>query len=365
MSIIEAIILGIVQGLTEFLPISSSGHIELGKAILGVESADDITFTLLVHAATALSILVVFWKDIKELFFSIFSFQWNENTQYIAKIALSMLPAAFVGLFFEDQLNELFDGEIILVGCCLIATGFILFLTQLERKHRRSVNFLDAIIIGLAQAVAILPGISRSGSTISTALALGIEKEKATRFSFLMVLGLIAGASAAVNRLFDQDKSQSSGYYVGSENAEPAQIDGPPNQSPVNQFGVQQQTIVYGPQELGILYEIKAHYTRPTMAQEQQERLLQKATRYQADYLIFTLDTEQHSNLISRILSAGMSKLILQNITTPVAEWQHTPPFLYVGFDHAKGSETLSQYFKTKTNNQGEYGVVLCCRSAM
>lgn len=111
--------------------------------------------------------------------------------------------------------------------------------------------------------------------------------------------------------------------------------------------------------ELGILYEIKAHYTRPTMAQEQQERLLQKATRYQADYLIFTLDTEQHSNLISRILSAGMSKLILQNITTPVAEWQHTPPFLYVGFDHAKGSETLSQYFKTKTNNQGEYGVVL------
>ena len=195
MSIIEAIILGIVQGLTEFLPISSSGHIELGKAILGVESADDITFTLLVHAATALSILVVFWKDIKELFFSIFSFQWNENTQYSAKIALSMLPAAFVGLFFEDQLNELFDGEIILVGCCLIATGFILFLTQLERKHRRSVNFLDAIIIGLAQAVAILPGISRSGSTISTALALGIEKEKATRFSFLMVLGLIAGAS--------------------------------------------------------------------------------------------------------------------------------------------------------------------------
>ncbi|MCE2596132.1 substrate-binding domain-containing protein [Motilimonas cestriensis] len=111
--------------------------------------------------------------------------------------------------------------------------------------------------------------------------------------------------------------------------------------------------------ELNIQYEIKTHYTRPSMAQEQQERLLNKATRYRADYIIFTLDTIKHSELISRILKVGMSKLILQNITTPVLQWQDTPPFLYVGFDHVKGSQTLSHYFKEKTHKQGEYGVVL------
>ncbi len=195
MSIIEAIILGIVQGLTEFLPVSSSGHIELGKAILGVEGAGDLTFSVLLHGATVLSIIVIFRKDLAELFSSLFSFEWNENTQYIAKLALSMIPIGLVGVFFKDELEALFSGRVALVGCCLILTGGILFLTTLERKERKEVTFKDAIIIGLAQAVAVLPGISRSGSTISTALALGVAREKATRFSFLMVLAPILGAT--------------------------------------------------------------------------------------------------------------------------------------------------------------------------
>ncbi len=195
MSLIEAILLGILQGLTEFLPVSSSGHIELGKAFLDVKGADDVTFTLLVHGATVLSILVVFREDILNLLKAFFSFQWNEDTQYIAKIALSMIPILIIGIFFEDWVDGFFGGNLTLVGICLICTGGILLLTTIEREPRREVTFKDAIIIGLMQAVAILPGISRSGTTISTALALGVDKEKATRFSFLMVLVPILGAT--------------------------------------------------------------------------------------------------------------------------------------------------------------------------
>jgi len=194
-SIIEAIILGIVQGLTEFLPVSSSGHIELGKALLGVEVSDNVAFTIIVHGATVLSILLVFYKDILQLFKGLFSFKWNTDTKYIAKLLLSMLPVGFIGILFEDQVEALFTGNILLVGICLIATAAILLLTTLERPHKRAVNFVDALIIGLSQAIAILPGISRSGTTISTALALGIDKERATRFSFLMVLLPISGAT--------------------------------------------------------------------------------------------------------------------------------------------------------------------------
>jgi undecaprenyl-diphosphatase len=194
-SIIEAIILGIVQGLTEFLPVSSSGHIELGKALLGVEVSDNVAFTIIVHGATVLSILLVFYKDIIQLFKALFSFSWNTDTQYIAKLLLSMLPVGVIGILFEDQVEALFTGNILLVGVCLLATAAILLLTTLERPQKRAVNFVDAIIIGLSQAIAILPGISRSGTTISTALALGIDKERATRFSFLMVLLPISGAT--------------------------------------------------------------------------------------------------------------------------------------------------------------------------
>lgn len=210
MSILEAILLGIIQGLTEFLPISSSGHIELGKALLGVKGADDLTFTLLVHGATVLSIFVVFWKDIKELFISFFGFKWDENNQYTAKLALSCLPILYVGLFHEDDVNAFFSGNLVLVGACLIVTGLILLLTTLERSERREVTFKDALIIGVAQVIAILPGISRSGTTISTALALGVAKDKAARFSFLMILAPILGATLLKCKdLFEAEASTS------------------------------------------------------------------------------------------------------------------------------------------------------------
>lgn len=196
MSIIEAIILGLIQGLTEFLPVSSSGHIELGKAVLGTDlGANDVTFTLLVHGATVLSIMVVFYKEIWGLIKSLFSFSWNKDTQYIAKLAVSMIPVGVIGILFEEKIEALFSGNLVMVGGLLILTGFILFLTKLERLERKEVSFKDAAIIGLAQAFAILPGISRSGTTISTALALGVDKEKATQFSFLMVLAPILGAT--------------------------------------------------------------------------------------------------------------------------------------------------------------------------
>lgn len=195
MSIIEAIILGLVQGLTEFLPVSSSGHIELGKAVLGVEAAENLTFSVLVHGATVLSIMVVFFKEIVHLIRALFSFKWNEDTQYIALLALSAIPVFIVGVFFKDHVEALFDGNVIMVGVFLIMTGFILFLTRLERQEKKKVGVKEALIIGLSQAVAILPGISRSGTTISTALALGISRERATRFSFLMLLAPILGAT--------------------------------------------------------------------------------------------------------------------------------------------------------------------------
>jgi len=181
--------------LTEFLPVSSSGHIELGKAILDVNLEDDLRFSLLVHLATVLSIFIVFGKDIWGLLKNLFTFKWNKGNKYIAQLLLSALPVMIVGLAFKDQLESLFEGRVVLVGAMLICTGFILYLSTLEKQKTRGFKFSDAIIVGLAQAIAVLPGISRSGSTIATALALGIGREEAARFSFLMVLIPIIGAS--------------------------------------------------------------------------------------------------------------------------------------------------------------------------
>lgn len=210
MTTLEAILLGIVQGLTEFLPVSSSGHIELGKAILGTDAQNDLFFTLLVHTATVLSIIIVFRKDIWELFRNIFSFQWNEGNQYIFKLILSMIPIGILGVLFKEQLEIFFEGNILLVGAMLICTGFILLLSTLERKDSGKVGFLQAVIIGLAQAVAVLPGISRSGSTIATALALGVSRENAARFSFLMVLVPILGATLLELRHWNEITQNSS-----------------------------------------------------------------------------------------------------------------------------------------------------------
>jgi len=193
MDTIDALILGIIQGLTEFLPVSSSGHLELGKVILGDNSIpkESLLFTVVLHFATALSTLVVFRKDVLDILKGALKLQWNEELQFVFKIAISMLPAAFVGLFFEQELEQLFGGKILLVGCMLILTAALLFLADRAKNTHKGVSFGNAFVIGIAQAIAILPGISRSGATISTSVIIGNDKTKAARFSFLMVVPLI------------------------------------------------------------------------------------------------------------------------------------------------------------------------------
>jgi len=194
----EALILGIIQGLTEFLPVSSSGHLELGKVLLGDESLpeESLLFTVVVHAATALSTVVVFRKDILEILKGLFQFKWNEESQFSVKIIVSMMPAAIVGVLFNDQIEALFNRQILLVGAMLVLTGLLLFLADRAKRTEKQVGFGQALIIGISQAIAILPGISRSGATISTSVLLGIDREKAARFSFLMVVPLILGKIA-------------------------------------------------------------------------------------------------------------------------------------------------------------------------
>ncbi len=196
MNWLEALILGILQGLTEFLPVSSSGHLELGKAFFDIHSSQTITFTIVVHAATVLSILVVFRNDILELLESFFKFKNNENNKYNIKLIISAIPVIILGLFFGDQLKELFTGNVLLVGSMLILTGSILTWAHFAKDGSKKISTIDSIIIGIAQAIAVLPGISRSGATISTALILGKRKKEAARFSFLMVIIPILGALA-------------------------------------------------------------------------------------------------------------------------------------------------------------------------
>ncbi len=198
MSYIEALILGIIQGLTEFLPVSSSGHLELMKTILGDESLpkESLTFTVILHFATALSTLVVFRKEVAEILKGLFQFKWNEETQFSFKIIASMLPAAFLGFFFEDKLASFFGGQILLVGFMLIITALLLLLADKAKNSDKSVGYGNALTIGVAQAIAMLPGISRSGATISTAVLLGIDRTRAAKFSFLMVVPLIIGKVA-------------------------------------------------------------------------------------------------------------------------------------------------------------------------
>ncbi|GAA3633942.1 undecaprenyl-diphosphate phosphatase [Flavivirga jejuensis] len=198
MEIIDAIILGIIQGLTEFLPVSSSGHLELGKAILGDNSIpeESLLFTVVLHFATALSTIVIFRKDILDIIKGILKFEWNEDLQFVSKIIVSMIPAVIVGVFFEKQLEQLFGSNILLVGCMLIVTAILLFLADKAKNTNKKVSFKNAFIIGISQAIAMLPGISRSGATISTSVLLGNDKTKAARFSFLMVVPLIFGKIA-------------------------------------------------------------------------------------------------------------------------------------------------------------------------
>lgn len=198
MNEIIAVLLGIIQGITEFLPVSSSGHLELAKGLLPSEylPQENLLMTITLHAATALSTIVIFRKDILEIITGLLEGQKNNAFYFLLHIVLSMIPAAVVGLFLEEQIALLFNGNIALVGCMLLITGGLLLLANRAQSNNTPISGSSALLIGTVQAIAILPGISRSGATIATAVLLGIDKEKAARFSFLMVIPLIFGSMA-------------------------------------------------------------------------------------------------------------------------------------------------------------------------
>lgn len=192
---LEALILGILQGLTEFLPVSSSGHLELAKVLLGTDAERSLAFTVVVHGATVLSTIVVFRKDLYTLIRGSLAFQWNESTRYIAKIFLSMIPVMILGFFFKEEVESFFGGRTVFVGAMLLVTALLLAVTRIVRQNDRDISFVDSFIIGLAQAFAVLPGVSRSGATIAMGLLLRNKRVEVTRFSFLMVLIPIIGAN--------------------------------------------------------------------------------------------------------------------------------------------------------------------------
>lgn len=195
MTWIEALILGIVQGLTEFLPVSSSGHLEIGKVLLQVEVKENLTFTVLVHFATVLSTITVFRRDLLDLGRGLLAFRWNRETRYVSKILLSMIPVLIVGVLFREEVESMFSGNLVLVGSALLVTAGLLVSTQLVRQGAKTIPFLDALVMGLAQALAVVPGISRSGATISAGLLMKNKRDDVARFSFLMVLLPIIGAA--------------------------------------------------------------------------------------------------------------------------------------------------------------------------
>ena len=219
MSLFEAIILGIIQGLTEFLPVSSSGHLELAKVILGDKSVpeESMLMTVILHGATALSTIVVFRKDILDLLKGLFSFKNNEEFKFSLNIVISMIPAALVGLLFNDEIEAFFGGQVLLVGCMLLLTAVLLIFADKAKQTDKKVGVGSALVIGISQAIAILPGISRSGATISTAVMLGIDREKAARFSFLMVVPLILGKMAKdiLDGAFDTISGSFLNYGIG------------------------------------------------------------------------------------------------------------------------------------------------------
>lgn len=210
MELLKAAVLGIVQGLTEFLPVSSSGHLELFKYFMNDDAIgeESLMMTVMLHFATALSTMLVFRKTIIELIKGFFKFKWNKETKFIAFVILSMIPAALVGILLEEQMESLFNRNIPLVAIMLFLTGIILFIADRSKITGKPVTGVKAILVGIAQAIAIMPGISRSGATISTSVLLGIDREEAAKFSFIMVLPLIFGKIA--KDLLDGSFSQSS-----------------------------------------------------------------------------------------------------------------------------------------------------------
>jgi len=199
MSWLEALILGLVQGLTEFLPVSSSGHLAIGRELLGVEASGDLVFEVTVHAATVLATIVVFRREILRLLQGLFKFKMNDETDYILKICLSMVPVFIVGVFFKDYVEALF-GSLRVVGAALLLTALLLFFSDFAsskvngaKTGRNGINWWQAFVVGAGQALAVIPGLSRSGTTISTGLLCGVKREVMAQFSFLMVLVPILG----------------------------------------------------------------------------------------------------------------------------------------------------------------------------
>ena len=191
---IQALILGVVQGLTEYLPVSSSGHLTIISSFFGIDGADNLQFTVAVHVATVLSTLVILWKEIDWILKGLFKFEMNEETKYALNILVSMIPVGIVGLFFKDRVEEAFGSGLLIVGVMLIVTAVLLTFSYLAKPRvKEHLSLWDAFVIGVAQACAVLPGLSRSGSTIATGLMLGNKKEKMAQFSFLMVIPPILG----------------------------------------------------------------------------------------------------------------------------------------------------------------------------
>ena len=194
MSWLEALVLGIVQGLTEYLPVSSSGHLAIVSALFGIEGEENLAFTIVVHVATVFSTLVILWKEIEWIFRGLFKFQMNSETRYAINILISMIPIGIVGVFFKDTVESIFGSGLLIVGCMLLVTAALLaFSYYAKPRQKESISMKDAFIIGLSQACAVLPGLSRSGTTIATGLLLGNNKAKLAQFSFLMVIPPILG----------------------------------------------------------------------------------------------------------------------------------------------------------------------------
>ena len=191
---LEALILGLIQGLTEYLPVSSSGHLAIGSALFGVEGEENLAFTIAVHVATVFSTLVILWKEIAWIFKGLFQWQMNNETRYVINILVSMIPIGIVGVFFKDEVEAIFGSGLTVVGCCLLLTAALLtFSYYYKPRQKENISLKDAFIIGLSQACAVLPGLSRSGTTIATGLLLGDDKAKLAQFSFLMVIPPILG----------------------------------------------------------------------------------------------------------------------------------------------------------------------------
>ena len=219
MEIFKSVLLGIVQGLTEFLPISSSGHLEIFKMILGFDTGlnNNVFFTLILHLATSFSVIFVFWSDIKKIFMSVVMLKKDENSVFFLFVMISILPAGIIGFIFEDNISKLFDGNIILVGLMLIFTSLILFASDFKIKTTSKLNYSISFLIGFSQAIAIIPGISRSGLTICSSVLLGINRELAAKFSFIMVLPIIFGSFLKII-IFDEiifNQQILSSYFFG------------------------------------------------------------------------------------------------------------------------------------------------------